>query len=131
MTTFEKLATILKKHARGPLLELRSDVVNARAKNPKAQLHIYGTKEVVILNRPAQKTYVVGIIQQKHFVGFYSMPVYSHANLLKPLSSELKKLLKGKSCFHITDAALTPTVLAEIDAHIEEGIKQYVKEGWI
>ena len=41
------------------------------------------------------------------------------------ISAELKKCLKGKSCFHIKK--LTPELLEEIKAMIQKGVEVYLK----
>ena len=57
--------------------------------------------------------------------------MYTHPGQMGDLSPQLKKALKGKSCFYITDANLTPAMLAEIDAHIAKAIALYKKAGWL
>lgn len=37
---------------------------------------------------------------KKNYVSFYLMPVYMYPELLKDISSELKKHMQGKSCFN-------------------------------
>src|SRR5262247_4056797 len=37
---------------------------------------------------------------KKNYVSFYLMPVYTYPDLLKDVSSELKKHMQGKSCFN-------------------------------
>src|SRR4026208_819039 len=37
---------------------------------------------------------------KKNYVSFYLMPVYMYADLLKDISSDLKRHMQGKSCFN-------------------------------
>lgn len=126
MSAFKEISALLRKNSKG--LALRKTTIDPNAKIYKPALHLYGKKEIAIGNRKPQLTYVVGIIEQKHFTGFYSMPVYSHRKEFK-LSPELGKTLKGKSCFNIRK--LTPEILKELDGVIKKGIQIYKKEGWI
>src|SRR3989344_5654485 len=114
---FEQLKGILKKYEEG--LEGRKSIINSKTQSGKASYHIYGKKEVVILDRKPQQTYVVGIIKQKHFIGFYSMPVYSHPKSVFPQNPDLKKFLIGKSCFNVK----------YLDDGIEKDIERIIKIG--
>lgn len=102
--------------------------IDSKAQMPKLQLHLYGKKEVSIGKRKAQKTYVVGIVLNKHFVGFYSMAYYALPQAFD-LSPELRKTLKGKSCFNIK--ALDPKLEKELAKVIETSIRLFKKEGWL
>jgi hypothetical protein len=124
--TFSQLKKLLNKHAKG--LAKYDEFLGSQAKDKKPALHLYGKPEVSVARRKPQQTYVAGIIEQKNFVGFYHMPVYSHPKKFK-LSPLLHKALKGKSCFHIREA--TPEVLAEVEGLITDGIALYRQEGWI
>ncbi len=64
----------------------------------------------------------------KAMVTFYSMPFYTHPAEFE-LSPEMKKRLKGKSCFYIKDAA--PETISELDGIIAKGVEIYRREGWI
>ncbi|MEM4255400.1 MAG: hypothetical protein QXR53_03670 [Candidatus Norongarragalinales archaeon] len=125
---FKSLAKLLKDNSNG--LELRPTIVGSRAKGGTPGLHLYGRKEVSIPVRKPKKTYVAGIILQKTFVGFYSMPVYSHPALLSKTKSPLtRKFLKGKSCFNVS--SLDAQVLEDLGVLLKEGIRAYKKAGWI
>lgn len=60
----------------------------------------------------------------KNFVGFYFFPIYTHPKKFE-LDPELKKMLKGKSCFHVKE--LTPQVKKKIAALLKEGYALYKK----
>jgi hypothetical protein len=83
---------------------------------------------VSIAGLPARPTYICGIILQKRFVSFYSMPVYSHPEKFQ-LSPDLGKMKKGKSCINVTH--LNPSLEKEIESIVVEGIALYRKEGWV
>ncbi len=126
-TIFETLKSLLIKYSRE--FDVKREILDSKAKVKKEQVHLYGKKIVSIIpSRKPQATYVSGIIKQKDFVGFYSMPIYSHPNSFV-LSPELKKALKGKSCFHVKK--LNPELLSELETVLKNGIELYRKEGWI
>lgn len=100
----------------------------SKATKAKPSYHLYGKKSVSLFGRNPQPTYVAGIIQQKHFVGFYSMPIYSHPKEFS-FSPELAKMVKGKSCINVTK--LTPALEKELEAALLKGIRLYRKLGWV
>src|SRR3989344_5044669 len=114
---FGKLKKLLEKNSAG--LEMRESVIGSQAKGSKPALHLYGKKPVAIPGRKPQQTYLAGIILQKNFVGLYMMPIYSHPQLTKNLSPQLRRMLKGKSCFNVNQA--DRAVLSEIDKLLKEG----------
>jgi len=124
---FSVLKKILKANSRG--LELKSTTINSQAKIQKPALHLYGKKKISFANRRAKQTYVVGIVKQKSYVGFYFMPIYSHPNKFLREISELKKLQRGKACYHIR--GLSDNLKDEINKIVKEGIKIYRQEKWI
>jgi len=125
---FIDLKELLQSFDADATLELREETIGTQAKEKKAALHLYGKAEVSISGRKAQQTYIAGVIRQKHYVGFYSMPIYSHPKQFK-LSAALDKARSGKSCFHIkTD---DPTVHAELKELLSAGIELYRNEGWV
>ena len=125
---YKAIETLLRARAKKHGLLALSATIDSKAQAPKQQLHLYGKKDVAIGKRKAQKTYVVGIVLNKNFVGFYSMAYYAFPKAFD-LSPELKKTLKGKSCFNIK--ALDPKLEKELAKMIELGIRLFKKEGWL
>ena len=124
---FSEIRDILEKHSEG--LTVKTEIIGSQGKAKKSAYHLYGSKEVSLYGKKPQKTYIGGVIKHKHYVSFYLMPVYSHPELLKEIDQDLKKDLKGKSCFNIkktTSESLTR--LADI---LEKGIKLYKEENWV
>ncbi|MHA2104186.1 MAG: hypothetical protein ACW981_12225 [Candidatus Hodarchaeales archaeon] len=117
------------------VLEKRSEGLTATEKyidsntKDKHSFHLYGNKEVSLYNKKPQKTYIGGVIQQKNYVSFYLLPVYSHPELKKNIDPDLKKYLKGKSCFNITKA--DENLLENIEEALDMGIKKYQEINWI
>lgn len=124
---FDEVKALLIKHSKG--LDVATRLENSTAKEKKPMIGLIGKKDVAIGNRKPQKTYVAGIILQKNFLGFYSMPIYSHPKQLTVTDPDLKKARKGKSCINLTK--LTPSMKNDLERIIKEGIALYKKEGWI
>ncbi|HLX13045.1 MAG TPA: DUF1801 domain-containing protein [Bacteroidota bacterium] len=116
---FTTLKPLLRHHA-PPFKTLRDD---------ESAYELTGTKEVMFFGKLRKGTYFAAIKKQKNFVGFYLMTIYAQPGLMQGLGPELKKCLKGKSCFHITktDAVL----LKQIKQALADGEKCYKKLGWI
>lgn len=108
---------------------MKRQYIGSQAKQQKPAYHIYGNKEVSLFGKKPQPTYIAGTIQQKNYVSFYFSPIYSHPDFFKKISPELKKFLKGKSCFNINKT--TPQLLKEIEEILKEGINKYKEIEWI
>ena len=96
----------------------------------KPAYHLYGKQEISIIEgRNPQKTYFAGIIIQKHFIGLYFMPIYSHPKKFKLANPSVKRFLKGKSCFNVTK--VDKEISQEIQSLLQIGYQLYKNEGWI
>jgi hypothetical protein len=124
---FSKIKDIFEKHSEG--LTVKTEIIGSRAKAIKPAYHLYGSEEVSLFGKKPQKTYIGGVIKQKNYVSFYLMPVYSHPELLKEIDQDLKKDLKGKSCFNIKKT--TSESLDQLEDILEKGIRLYKEENWI
>ena len=81
--------------------------------------HLYGTKKVTIDGRDYDSMYFSSVLIMKNFVSFYYMPIYANTEMKNTIPENLKKLLKGKTCFHIT----------KYDADIFKSIQELLKKG--
>ena len=125
---FQEIKEILQNNSQDFLQTEK--YLDSKAKTDKPGYHLYGNKEVSLFGKKPQSTYVAGVIQQRNYVSFYFSPVYSHPNEFEPnISSDLKKYLKGKSCFNIPKT--TPELYKEIQKLLADGIKKYKEIGWI
>ena len=122
-----EIKKILEKNS-GSFL-VKNKYFDSKAKLEKPQYHLYGSKEVSLFGKKPQKTYMAGIIQQKNYVSFYFSPIYSHPDSFSNISPELKKYLKGKSCFNINTTS--PNLLNELEILLKNGIKKYKQLGWV
>lgn len=104
-----------------PRLKARQDT--------EKRFDIYGRKKVTVGKKEVDGMYFASAIIQKNFVGFYFFPNYTHPMEFADMPGDLRKCLKGKSCFHImrSDAK----TIKEIRALLKKGMNIYKKEGWI
>ena len=109
---FEKLKSILKTYETG--------------------LHITAeTTEAYSLDGPYsekwKKELFFGSAQiKKNYVSFYLMPVYMYPELLKDISSDLKKHMQGKSCFNFKK--VEPELFQELSDLTERSFTRFQKE---
>jgi hypothetical protein len=90
---------------------------------------LWSEKDLVIEGRKRKDIYFAGVTIHKNFVGFYFMPVYAGAEVMHYFDPQLLKLLKGKSCFHITK--LDDALKQQIKQALSTGFELYQQRGWI
>ncbi len=62
----------------------------------------------------SDKPQMFGVVQvKKNYTSFHLFPVYTHPDLLKDVSDELRKRMQGKSCFNFKKADQVP--VAELE----------------
>lgn len=81
---------------------------------------LYCTKKVTVHNKVVNGMYFAAAIIQGGFVGLYFFPIYTNPKNFAELPAELRKCLKGKSCFHIK----------KLDKGLELQIKEMLKQGY-
>lgn len=122
----EDLALIQKT-----LIKLLSDFVPPLKVNvnTKTNFQVTGTKEAIQGKQKVSGYYFASIVPKPKDIRLYYFPIYTHADEFADISPELRKCLKGKSCFHIKkmDKALEK----EIKKMITKGVKLYKKDGVI
>jgi hypothetical protein len=90
---------------------------------------LWSERNVVIDGRKRAEVFFASLIIQKSYVGFYYMPVYANAELAAVFGSDLLRLLRGKSCFHIKP--LTPELRDQVRQALALGYKLYEERGWL
>jgi hypothetical protein len=90
---------------------------------------LWSKKDLEIAGRKRREVFFAGLIIQSSYVGFYYMPVYTETSLKDVFKSELLKLLKGKSCFHIK--TLDDELENQIAFALKKGFDLYKTRGWI
>ena len=95
----------------------------------KTGIDLYTKKSVKAFGKEYPDMFFAGVKLNKGYIGFYFMPIYCEPTLVGQLDSELLKLLKGKSCFHLKK--ITPELKLAIKHALELGIKNYREKEWI
>jgi len=116
---FEQAKALLKPYARH--LTVRRD--------EPGYYDLWSEREIVVDGRQRKEMFFAGLIIQKHFLGFYYMPVYTDEQAREFFGPEMLALLKGKSCFHLKK--LTPELEAQIADALQRGFALYQERGWI
>ena len=109
---FEKLKSILKPYEKG--LNSTADTYESYSLDG----HYSEKWKKVIFFGSAQI--------KKNYVSFYLMPVYIYPDLLKDISSELKKHMQGKSCFNFKK--VEPELFQEISDLTRKSFTRFQKE---
>ncbi len=104
----EKLISILKEYL--GVLKITSDV--------KDKFEVSGTIEAMQGKKKVEGIYFSTVLPKPKDVRFYFFPNYTHKEQLGELPENLKKALKGKSCFHIK----------YLDDELETNLKELVKK---
>lgn len=113
------LSKVLKSHI--PPLSIK--------KESQDLLEVTGTKPTMQGKQQVEGHYFASLILKPKDVRFYFFPVYTHAYDFESLSPELRKCLKGKSCFHFKK--LSSEIQEEISSMISQGIAIYQVGGLI
>lgn len=116
---YAQLEALLKRYS--PPLALRS--------RPGNLMELWSEKAITIEGRKRKEVYFAGLAPHKGYIGFYFMPVYVESEIRQFFDAELLKLLRGKSCFHISN--LNDDLLASIEDAIEKGFEIYRKRDWL
>jgi hypothetical protein len=67
--------------------------------------------------------FVAGVRPGKRYVSFYLMPVYGFPDLAQDMSPELRRRMRGKSCFNFT--TVDEALMAELEALAAQGVDRY------
>lgn len=90
---------------------------------------VYCTKTVTVGKKVVEGMYFASAAIQGGFVGFYFFPIYTHPKEFTDMPENLRKCLKGKSCFHIKK--LDSDLSKSIKAALKKGFGIYKKAGWM
>ena len=115
----QSLQQSLTKHT--PPLHIR--------KNNASTFEAAGTKERMQGKQKVDGYYFASVVPKPKDIRLYFFPIYTHVDEFPSLSPELKKCLKGKSCFHFKK--LSPELETEIDEMIAKGVAIYQKDDLI
>lgn len=90
--------------------------------------NLYGTKNFIFNGKKMNEMFFAGLTIQKNFVGFYFMPIYCYPEKFSDLSPDLKKALKGKSCFHLKK--IDPELMKSMKSILNKGHRIYIENAW-
>jgi hypothetical protein len=81
-------------------------------------------------DRIGRPLFVAAVQIEKNYVSYHLMPVYGAPQLLKGISSALRKRMQGKSCFNFT--TIDPEQVKELSALTKTGIEAFknIKLPW-
>lgn len=121
-TSLQEIQDTLKS-----LLKTQTPPLQIRKDN-EGVFEVAGTKETMQGKQKVDGYYFASVIPKPKDIRLYFFPIYTHVSEYS-ISPELKKCLKGKSCFHIKK--LSPEMEKEIDEMIKKGVELYLKDGVI
>ncbi len=113
------LKGIFKNHV--PPLQIRKDNENV--------LEASGTKETMQGKQKVDGFYFGSVVPKPKDIRLYYFPIYTHPDEFQWISDDLRRCLKGKSCFHIK--AMNESLEHEIRKMIDKGVQIYLKENLI
>jgi hypothetical protein len=96
------------------------------SKDNEQVFEVSGTKEATQGRKKVDGYYFGSVVPKPGDIRLYYFPIYTHVKKFLWISDELRKCLKGKSCFHIKK--MSPSLEVEIAKMIEVGIELYRKE---
>lgn len=91
-------------------------------KDNEQVFEVAGTKPAMQGKQKVDGYYFASVVPKPKDIRLYFFPIYTHTDAFE-LSEDLKKLLKGKSCFHLKN--VNEKVLEEIEEMIKKGIHLY------
>ncbi len=114
-----QLQGMLRAHI--PLLQIRKD--------NDTVFEVAGTIETMQGKQKVDGFYFASVVPKPKDIRLYYFPIYTHPDAFEKISYDLRKCLKGKSCFHIK--SLSDSLADEINQMIKIGIDLYRQAGLI
>ena len=113
----ERLISILREYP---------DVLRV-AVDTKEKFEVTGTIEAMQGKKRVEGIYFSSVVPKPKDVRFYFFPTYTHKDQLGELTDNLRKSLKGKSCFHIK--WLNDDFENELRALVKKAVTLYQNDG--
>tara|TARA_E500000331_G_scaffold311270_1_gene318470 strand:- start:2330 stop:2710 length:381 start_codon:yes stop_codon:yes gene_type:complete len=98
------------------IIKEQMDVLKISAETEN-KFEVSGTIEAMQGKKKVDGIYFASVVPKPRDVRFYFFPTYTHKEQIGELPENLKKALKGKSCFHVK----------YMDNEFEENLKELVK----
>ncbi len=112
-----EIIDLLKAHL-GPL-KITSDAYE--------NFEVSGTLPTMQGKKKVEGVYFSSVVPKAKDVRFYFFPLYTHRDQLGKLPEQLKKALKGKSCFHIK--RMDEEMRSSLSSLIKKSIQVYQSDG--
>lgn len=87
---------------------------------------VEGTIKAMQGKKEVDGFYFATVVPKPKDIRLYFFPIYTHVDAYKDLSDEMRKCLKGKSCFHIKK--LSTEMEKEIHRMIAKGVELYQRD---
>lgn len=111
------LKDTLKKHR--PSLKIVTDT--------DERFEVHGTVPTMQGRKKVEGIYFASVVPKPKDIRLYFFPIYTHQAEFENLDPQLRKCLKGKSCFHIKK--MDANMEIALDNMIQTGINTYKKDG--
>jgi len=113
----EKLVAVLREYE--GVLKITSDTTD--------KFEVTGTIPAMQGKKQVDGMYFATVIPKLKDVRLYFFPVYTHREEIGALPADLKKALKGKSCFHVK--SIDEAFEANLRALVKQSIVLYQEAG--
>lgn len=107
---------------------LREHVPPLHASEAPDGLHL-STVKANLKGDTSEGQYFASTVIKTYGVGFYFYPIYSHPEAFSDLDPDVRKLLKGKSCFHLTKTKLD--MVEKLRPMVKTGLDVYDRLGLV
>jgi hypothetical protein len=112
------------------LHELESLTPELRFRQKTAEtLELCGLKETMQGKQKVDGFYFASAVLKPKDCRLYFFPIYTHTAAFEHISPTLRKMLKGKSCFHLKK--LNAELQSEISLMLKTGLELYQKDDLI
>jgi hypothetical protein len=98
-------------------------------KETDKRYELWTGKEVFAAGKTRDEMMLAAIMIEKNSVAFHYFPLYCFPELKEKLPSDLLKVLKGKTCFHLKKP--DTKLYKQIDEALKIGHAAFKKQGWI
>lgn len=95
----------------------------------EATFELAGTKETMQGKQKVDGIFFTQLVLKPKDVRLYFFPIYTHEAEFSTITDNLRKNLKGKSCFHFKK--LDAELQNEINQMLKQGVAVYQKEGLV
>ncbi|NIG52028.1 hypothetical protein [Chitinophaga sp. Cy-1792] len=103
--------------------------LSPQANGKNNRYDMYYPHKVTLSGKDYPSLYFAGVAAYEKYAALYFFPIYSHPEEFTDIPPSLKKLQKGKSCFHISKP--DEMLIQEVKLLLHTGFEFYVSKGLI